>query len=592
MKAQSDEEFRKKLKETNPNVIVVGKYVNRITKIEFACYKCGKIQSTFPQNLFNHSGLCSECSNKIVAENNAKTHEQFITELKIKNPNIKITGKYVNAFTKIEWECSKCGKKLLSRPGSLYTSKGLCPECLHNSRFYTDEEFKKKIKELNPNIKVTGTYIDSNTKIEWECSVCGEKQYSNPKTLHKLTGICDKCKRSKKREEFYTELKKLKNPPKLLTPYINATTKIKCICEVCGHVWESRPGIILTYKNPCPKCAKLALFTDKEDFKNKLYKINPNIELLEEYQGNRIPIRCKCKLCKNIWKVRPNELLRGSGCPQCNHTSTSFIEQVLLLSLRHVLGEKEVISRDKKAIGKELDIYISSKKYAIEYGAWYWHKKRIKNDQSKIKECEYKNIKLLCIYDACPENICLKNTITFKEELAQNLNVVKQILSDVFGELDINYSFSEEQWNKIREKAYIKSRKMATEEFKKKLNKINKDIEVLEEYKGSHIQTKVRCLKCGNEWNAIPKELLKGAGCLKCYRMKQSDSQETFKKKVAKINPNVEIIGTYSKQKDRIKTKCKICGHIWNPWANNLMQGKGCPICAKNKKHKNKKQNK
>ena len=588
MKALTDEEFKKNLKEVNPNVIVVGKYVNRITKIEFACYKCGKIQSTFPQNLFKHSGLCSECSNKIVAQNNAKTHEQFIAELKIKNPNIKITSKYVNAFTKIEWECSKCGKKLLTRPNSLYTSKGLCPECLNNSRYLTDEQFKKKIKELNPNIKITGTYIDSNTKIEWECSVCGEKQYANPKTLPRLSGICNKCRANVKREYFYKEFKKLKNPPILLSPYKKVTEKIKCKCSVCGYVWESLPDVIITYKNPCPKCAKLAMLTDKEEFKNKLYKINPNVELLEEYKGNKNPIKSKCKICGNIWNPRANDLLQGRGCPECNHTSTSFVEQLFLLSLRNALGENEVLSRDKKAIGKELDIYMPNKNYAIEYGAWFWHKNRVKADQNKLILCESKNIKLLCIYDSCQENLNLKNAIIYKEDLSQNIDIVKEILSKIFAEINVKYSFSQDEWTEIKEKAYIKSRKMTTDEFKKELKKVNKNIEVIGEYKGSYIRTRVRCKKCKREWNAVPNSLLSGKGCVKCYHKQQFDSHETFIKKISKINPNIEIIGTYNGQKNRIETRCKICGHTWKPWCINLKQGKGCPMCAKNR-FKNKK---
>lgn len=584
MKALTDENFKQKLKKVNPKVIVTGKYKNRITKIEFACYKCGKIQSTFPQNLFKHSGLCSECSNKEVADHNAKGHAQFISELKKRNPTIKVTGKYVNAYTKIEWECHKCGMKQFSRPTSLFTSKGLCKKCMQDSRFYTDAQFKEKIKKLNPNINVTGTYVDSNTKIEWKCNVCGEKQYSNPKYLHRLSGICSKCRNSHKREEFYNEFKKLATPPKLLTPYINVTTKVKCLCNVCGYVWESLPNVILTYKNPCPQCAKLSRCTDKEEFKNRLEHINPKIELLSDYKRNYLPVKCKCLLCGNIFSTRPNDLLRGKGCPECNHTSTSFVEQFLLISLRDVLGDTEVISRDKKAIGKELDIYIPKKYYAIEYGSWFWHKDRVENDQDKIIKCKSKNIKLLCIYDSCHEEVNLANTIIYKEDLSQNLDIVKKILLRIFAEFNIKCSFSENQWNKIKEKAYIQSRRMTTDEFMKELRKVNGDVEVLEEYKGANTLIKVKCKKCGNIWKVKPRELLKGVGCLKCYRLRQFDSQEIFQTKVAKINPNVEILGAYKGRKNRIETKCKICGHIWNPLANNLAQGKGCPNCRKNKR--------
>ena len=305
---------------------------------------------------------------------------------------------------------------------------------------------------------------------------------------------------------------------------------------------------------------------------------------MEDYQKVNVPISFKCKLCGYVWATRPNNILSGRGCPECNHISTSFVEKLLFLSLKDALGENEVLSRDKSAIGKELDIYIPNKNYAIEYGAWFWHKDRLKNDKRKIELCELKNIKLLCIYDSCPEQVHFKNTITFKKELSQNLDIVKQILSDIFAEINVKYFFSEEKWEEIREKAYVQSRRMTTDEFKKELKKVNKSIEVIGEYKSSHIPIMVHCLKCHNQWNAIPKELLKGTGCLKCYRKKQFDSHDTFLIKLSKINPNIEILGTYISQKNRIEVKCKKCGHIWNPFGNTLLQGKGCPICYR-KKH-------
>lgn len=53
-----------------------------------------------------------------------------------------------------------------------------------------------------------------------------------------------------------------------------------------------------------------------EEFKKQMQVINPDIEIVGEYQGNKIKIACKCKKCNHEWEARPDNLLRW-GCPKC-----------------------------------------------------------------------------------------------------------------------------------------------------------------------------------------------------------------------------------------------------------------------------------
>ena len=57
-----------------------------------------------------------------------------------------------------------------------------------------------------------------------------------------------------------------------------------------------------------------------EQFLQELYEVNPDIEVLEDYQGAKIKIKFKCKLDGCIWEATPNNLLNGQGCPKCNTT--------------------------------------------------------------------------------------------------------------------------------------------------------------------------------------------------------------------------------------------------------------------------------
>ena len=51
-----------------------------------------------------------------------------------------------------------------------------------------------------------------------------------------------------------------------------------------------------------------------ERLKNK----NPNVEVLEEYNGYNTKIKHRCKLDGYIWNVTPGNVLGGKGCPECD----------------------------------------------------------------------------------------------------------------------------------------------------------------------------------------------------------------------------------------------------------------------------------
>ena len=76
-----------------------------------------------------------------------KTHEEFVEEMKVKNPNIKILGKYKTAKEKVECLCSICKHEWEATPSSLLSGRG-CPRC--NNQFKrTHEQFVSEIKVIS-----------------------------------------------------------------------------------------------------------------------------------------------------------------------------------------------------------------------------------------------------------------------------------------------------------------------------------------------------------------------------------------------------------------------------------------------------------
>lgn len=90
---KTHEEFINEVKNTHPNIIILGVYKNNKTKIKCKCKKCGYEWETTSNNLLKSKG-CRECTKKVMSDRLIKTTEQFIKELKEVNPYIEILNEY------------------------------------------------------------------------------------------------------------------------------------------------------------------------------------------------------------------------------------------------------------------------------------------------------------------------------------------------------------------------------------------------------------------------------------------------------------------------------------------------------------------
>lgn len=117
------------------------------------------------------------------------------------------------------------------------------------------------------------------------------------------------------------------------------------------------------------------------------------------------------------------------------------------------------------------------------------------------------------------------------------------------------------------------------------LEKLNYNIEVLEEYKTCMTKLKCKCKICSHEWYVTPNKLLQGRGCPKCGRKsaskKKTIPKEDFIINLALINPNIKLIGEYVNQKIKTKFRCLIDGYEWDVAPSSLLQNHGCPECSR-----------
>ena len=121
--SKSHNDFINKIKEINPNIEILGEYVNNHTKIKCRCRLDGYEWEAIPNNLTSKKQGCSKCFG-----NNKKTHEEFIQEMRNINDNIEIISKYININTKVKCRCKLDGCEWEARPDHLLEEHG-CPKC-------------------------------------------------------------------------------------------------------------------------------------------------------------------------------------------------------------------------------------------------------------------------------------------------------------------------------------------------------------------------------------------------------------------------------------------------------------------------------
>lgn len=509
-----------------------------------------------------------------------------------KNDELELDPNYLTLGSgkKAWWKCAK-GHHWMCSIASRNQGHN-CPFCCRNKLISTDEFFQM-ILRYNPNIELLSEYIGENKKIKFKCKNCGMifEKYSYVLTKEWACPNCSAIKRKK------IELEKLKqkiyiedNSIEIIGEYVNCHTKIECRCLRCGNIFKMTP-INIKSGQRCPKCgikknAKRQT-KKKEDFIQELHDINPNIEIIGEYINSHTKLEASCLLCGNHWLVTPQDLLHGNGCPKCSHTSTSFFERVIFNSFSYALGREKVISRDRKLIGKELDIFVPSLSLAVEPGSWHWHKSRLKNDIEKMEKCKEKGVRLIIIYDNFDgNNTILPSSIkTFSDDfgLTKNNSALRKLISSLFFDFKISFEMNDYLWEKIIKTSYEESRMITTKSFVEELSSKNPTIIVHGQYNGALNPIECECSICRHKWVTTPSKLKMGKKCRICSQKEISDKQrkkpEQYALELQNINPNVEIIGTYRGALSKIKVKCKICGNIWEPIASNLLRNRHCPKC-------------
>ena len=328
-----------------------------------------------------------------------------------------------------------------------------------------------------------------------------------------------------------------------------------------------------------------------ERFLKRLHKIDRNLVVREggKYVNYTTPIPLRCNACKYEYEVKPGDVLHGGGCPNCHRACTSFPEQFIRHAFVRMLGESEVLSRDKTAAGVELDVCIPALRAAVEPGSWYWHRNLVERDREKRLLCERKGIRLITVYDhydetAVPFDDCLVTPCDLASR--RNMDKLVAVTKTLLGAFGLDSNLAAGEWEKIRRRAELDSRRMTTEEFRAELAGINDKIEVIGEYtRACMSKIRVRCKVCNHEWSVAPTTLRRGSGCASCAgRLKLS--HERFVERLNLLHPENRASDPgflCTNSQTRMTFECRACGHVWSAQAYGLIaksRSSGCRKCS------------
>lgn len=372
-KKKTDEEFRKELKQINPNIEPLEEYKGANTIISFKCLKCNHIWKTTPSAIINTNNGCPNCARRPKI-----TNEIFKNRLKKINKNLQVLTEYKSRGTKVKIKCLKCNYIWEAKPGNLLNNRTGCPQCTGNIK-KTNGQFLKELKLISPELEPLEEYINKGTKIKIKCTLCGNIWLSTPDRLLRSKSkcpICAKNRRTKPEKIFEEEIFNINPNFELLDKYVNSKKKLRVKCKTCGTI--------------------------------KL--IEPNTTLNLGY--------IKCNTCNPTGSMEEQRL--ADNLTEEINKQTNELKELYKM-------ERNVRMSDLSGRQFEIDIYFPNLKIGVEYDGVYYHNDKVKYQRYILDKKEF-------FWDNFGIHIIFVNSIEYnynpdvvQDKIMSALNIYKKL---------------------------------------------------------------------------------------------------------------------------------------------------------------------
>lgn len=247
-----------------------------------------------------------------------KTQEEYLEEVHIINPTIKVEGLYINGNSRMKCICLKCNYTWNTSARSMIKNKK-CLNCHHNRLKkeeinLTHDEFILKVKECNSHIKVTGKYKSGMNTITCICLDCGHKTRIRCNSLIK-SYVCKMCENGKENVTIGINDIHTTNPVlgTMLLYYedgfkytVNSRNKVDFKCPNCGNIIHNKTITNVQRRGLTCKCSDGVSFPEKYTY-SVLSQICDSVEtekILNNYNKYRYDFYGT--IGSNCWIVEVN----------------------------------------------------------------------------------------------------------------------------------------------------------------------------------------------------------------------------------------------------------------------------------------------
>ena len=158
-----------------------------------------------------------------------------------------LSAAYVDSVTKLKWECNK-GHQWKTTPANIISGTW-CPKC--NTRKKMTIAEMKKIAALRGGKCLSNVYNNNQTKLQWQC----DKGHKWMATAHgiKSSQWCPYCAGKIKTILDMQKIARERGGKCLSKKYINGSTLLKWQCQN-GHQWMAMPKYVIHENTWCRKC--------------------------------------------------------------------------------------------------------------------------------------------------------------------------------------------------------------------------------------------------------------------------------------------------------------------------------------------------
>ncbi|MBE6566307.1 MAG: hypothetical protein E7659_04280 [Ruminococcaceae bacterium] len=378
--------------------------------------------------------------------------------------------------------------------------------------------------------------------------------------------------------------------PADVTP--NSGKKVWWKCSA-GHEWQAKIQN-RTNGNGCPYCSGRYAIIGKND----LQSMNPSLakEWNHEKNGNLKPEDFTQSSSKKVWWICSkwhewqapiSNRSKGVGCPICkSERHTSFPEYALLYYLKKHDLEAIHLFKEK---GYELDIYIPSKKVAIEYDGYLWHKGKEKKDLAKNQKCKEDKIQLYRMREGLPSLNDSSIDYLVQKEQKDLSEVLREVLSVIVGtNVDVDIERDTIAIENLREYTEKENSLLFVNPKVAKEWNHKRNGNLKPEYCAANADKRVWWI-CSekHEWQAMIYERNHGTGCPYCSNRKilpGYNDLQTINPILAKEwnyakNNNLKPENFTANSNKKVWWTCSK-GHEWYARIAHRNKGSGCPYCA------------